>query len=173
MRALFVFAAGAVLLLSVMSCKSQKAASKEPATVSSQVEKKDSLLIKIKREACFGRCPQYYATVYKTGFVEYYGEMNVKKVGQWYAHLTNEQLTYLFDAIRQNKLESMDSVYVNPYLADYPAFALWVSVKGPRKKIAISHESPPVEIQEFTQLFEELLDRLQWDQRPKARRDEE
>ena len=161
------------LLLALSSCKSQKTT---PATENVSVmetSSTDSLLVKIKREACFGRCPQYYATVYKSGFAEYYGEMNVKKVGPWYARLSSEQLAFLIDAIRQNKIEAMDTSYSNPYLADFPAYSLWVADKKPRKKILLNHESPPVPITEFTQVFEELLDQLRWEHHPKARKDEE
>jgi hypothetical protein len=161
------------LLLMISSCKSQKTIPAKESVSSIEVTSADSLLVKIKREACFGRCPQYYATVYKSGFAEYYGEMNVKKVGPWYARLSSEQLTFLVDAIRQNKIEAMDTAYSNPYLADFPVYTLWVADKKPRKKILLNHESPPVPITEFTQVFEELLDQLRWEHLPKARKDEE
>ncbi len=161
------------LLMAMSSCKSQKTASAKESLPSGESTFIDTLLVKIKREACFGRCPQYYATVYKSGFAEYYGEMNVKKVGQWYARLSSEQLTFLLDAIRENKMETMDTAYSNPYLADFPVYSLWVADKKPRKKILLNHESPPVPITEFTQIFEGLLDQLRWEQQAKARKDEE
>lgn len=161
------------LLMAMSSCKSNKYASTSETVSAVNAASIDTLLVKIKREACFGRCPQYYATVYKSGFAEYYGEMNVKKGGQWYARLSSEQLTYLLDAIRENKIESMDTAYSNPYLADFPVYTLWVADKKPRKKILLNHESPPVPITEFTQVLEELLDQLRWDHHPKARKEEE
>ena len=160
-------------LIGLSSCKSQKNTSSKENVSIVEATAVDTLLVKIKREACFGRCPQYYATVYKSGFAEYYGEMNVKKVGQWYAQMSSEQLTYLIDAIRQNKMEAMDTSYSNPYLADFPVYSLWIADKKPRKKILLNHESPPVPISEFTQVFEELLDQLRWNHHPKARKDEE
>lgn len=161
------------LLVALSSCKSHKNASTSERVSTVEAATVDSLLVMIKREACFGRCPQYYATVYKSGFAEYYGEMNVKKVGQWYARLSSEQLAYLVGAIRDNKIEAMDTLYSNPYLADFPVYSLWIADKKPRKKILLNHESPPVSIVEFTQVFEELLDQLRWDHHPKARKDEE
>ncbi|MBK9638960.1 MAG: hypothetical protein IPO63_14585 [Bacteroidetes bacterium] len=161
------------LLMVVSSCKSQKNASSNENASAVNTTSIDTLLVKIKREACFGRCPQYYATIYKTGFAEYYGEMNVKKVGQWYARLSPEQLASLFDAIRENKMEAMDTSYSNPFLADFPTYSLWIADKNPRKKILLNHESPPVQIIEFTQVLEGLLDQLRWEHHPKARKDEE
>lgn len=159
--------------LALVGCKSHQSAAEKEAKVSKTIAISDSLLVKIKREACFGRCPQYYATIYKTGWAEYYGEMNVRKVGQWYARLTNEQLIYLNEAIRKYRIEELDSAYSNPYLADFPVYYLWVSDKKPRKEIMLNHESLPAEISEFTQILEGLLDELDWVQRPKARKDEE
>ncbi|MBK7682077.1 MAG: hypothetical protein IPJ26_06225 [Bacteroidetes bacterium] len=166
---LFSFA----LLLAMSSCKSHKNTSPSGSESNVEATPVDTLLVMIKREACFGRCPQYYATVYKSGFAEYYGEMNVKKIGQWYARLSSEQLAYLVKAISDNKIEAMDTSYSNPYLADFPVYSLWIADKNPRKKILLNHESPPVPIIEFTQVFEELLDQLRWDHHPKARKDEE
>jgi hypothetical protein len=157
----------------LFSCKSPKPSTTVSIEDTPQSVSLDSLLVGIKREACFGRCPQYTATIYKSGWAEYYGEMNVKKVGAWHAKLSEEQQAYLIQAIRQNKMEAMDTSYSNPYLADFPAYALWISVNKPRKKILVNHESPPTEIKEFTQVLEELLDQLRWVQHPKARKDEE
>jgi hypothetical protein len=162
-----------VFVLAIGGCKSRQPAAEKAAVVSETVSKTDTLLVKIKREACFGRCPQYYATIYKTGWAEYYGERNVKKIGPWYARLTYEQLDYLYEAIRGNKMESMDTAYSNPYLADFPVYYLWVADKKPRKQIMLNHESLPTEIDEFTKILEGLLDQLRWEQHPKARKDEE
>lgn len=162
-----------VFLLAVGGCKFQKPSAEKVEVLSETVSTTDTLLVKIKREACFGRCPQYYATIYKTGWAEYYGEMNVKKVGQWYARLTYEQLNYLYEAIRIYKIESMDTAYSNPYLADFPVYYLWVADKKPRKQIMLNHETLPTEIKEFTEVLEGLMDQLRWVQHPKARKDEE
>jgi hypothetical protein len=160
-----------------LSCKTKKSGSSSTnnSTVnsgSSYVE--DSLLVAISRGACFGACPQFKATVYKSGFAVYEGEKNVKKTGTWTARLSNQQLDDLIKVIRNYKMEEKDSAYVNKYLADYPAYFLWISDKKPRKEILINHEAPPVDIVEFTQIYERLLDSLQWRLGPgKPRQDTE
>ncbi|MBK7887304.1 MAG: hypothetical protein IPJ86_08370 [Bacteroidetes bacterium] len=160
-----------------LSCKTKKSGSSSTnnSTVnsgSSNVE--DSLLVAISRGACFGACPQFKATVYKSGFAVYEGEKNVKKTGTWTARLSTQQLEDLIKVIRNYKMEEKDSAYVNKYLADYPAYFLWISDKKPRKEILINHEAPPVDIVEFTQIYERLLDNLQWRLGPgKPRQDTE
>lgn len=167
-----------IAALAVMGCKSRK--SEKASAVEVQTERtrevaaQDSLLIAIKRNACFGACPQYTATVFKNGYTLYEGERNVKKIGKWKSQLTRQQIDELTLALRENKMEEKDSAYINKYLADYPVYFLWVSDKKSRRQIEINHEAPPVEIVEFTKIFERMLDQLHWSQvSGKARRDEE
>ncbi len=134
----------------------------------------DSLLVAIQRGACFGACPQFKATVYKSGFAVYEGEKNVKKLGKWTSFLSPEKMNSLLSAIRGYKMEEKDSAYVNKYLADFPAYYLWISDKKPRKEILVNHEAPPVDITEFTTLLQRLLDEVKWSPASgKARHDEE
>lgn len=133
----------------------------------------DSLLVGIQRGACFGACPQYKATVYKSGLAVYEGEKNVKKTGVWFAKLTETQLEELHELLLTYRMEEKDTAYINKYLADYPAYYLTVCYRRPRKTILVNHESPPVEITEYTQLLEQMLDRLHWIPRERARQSEE
>ncbi|MBL7924772.1 MAG: hypothetical protein JNL88_11285 [Bacteroidia bacterium] len=155
------------------ACKSHKPETAAGAKPEVAVQTKDSLLAGISRGACFGACPQYKAMVYKSGYATYEGERHVKKTGTWSAQLNDEQLQSLYALIRQYKMEEKDTAYINKYLADYPAYLLWISDFRARRQILVNHEAPPVEISEFTQLFERILDQLKWQQQSKARRDEE
>lgn len=173
------YVCAALLLASALTgCKSNKNSSSGKTAViaadASSPVAKDSLLISLRRGACFGACPQFTATVYKSGFAEYSGEKNVKKLGVWITTLSKEQLGDLTTLIRQYKLEEMDTAYINQYLADYPSYLLVVCDKKPRKQILVNHEKPPVEISEFTKLYERIIDELNWQLiQGKARRDEE
>ncbi len=166
------------LSLTVVSCKCHEKSQAADKAITQEVKNTqtavDSLLAGISRGACFGACPQYKATVYKSGFALYEGERNVKKTGTWSATLSKEQLNELLGFLRVYKMEEKDSAYINKYLADYPAYYLWICDRKPRREILINHEAPPVEIIEYTKLFEKLLDQLQWKPLPgKARHDEE
>lgn len=124
----------------------------------------DSVLAAIDRGACFGRCPEFYACVSKSRTAWYKGRRNVKKTGVWKAQLSEEQYSEVLNLVRSYKVEQMDTAYINKYLADFPAYELWVSDHKPLKHILINHEAPPEEITGFTKRFEEFLDRTRWEQ---------
>ncbi|MBL0095433.1 MAG: hypothetical protein IPP46_02270 [Bacteroidetes bacterium] len=138
MMNLRIFSALLIVATIATSCKTKKsgASTTDNASASNSVSStvEDSLLVAISRGACFGACPQFKATVYKSGFAVYEGEKNVKKTGTWTARLSTQQLDDLIKMIRNYKMEEKDSAYVNKYLADYPAYFLWISDKKPRKE---------------------------------------
>lgn len=148
-----------VMLAAFFSCGTAK-----KSVQSSDEQGADSVLVAIDRGACFGRCPEYYACVSKSRIAWYKGRRNVKKTGVWKAQLSEEQYKEVLAFVRSYKVEQMDTVYINKYLADFPAYELWVSDHKPLKHILVNHEAPPEEITGFTKRFEEFLERTRWEQ---------
>lgn len=144
------------------SCKQRQSTASSSSNGTSELQLQDSLLVSIRRGACFGRCPEYEASIYKSGFAEYKGVANVKKLGTWTTRLSPEQLKEMVALIRESKMEEKDSAYVNKYLADFPAYYLWIADLKPRRQILVNHEAPPEQISEFTSLLDKLLESLQW-----------
>jgi len=138
------------------------AAQKHNSSTSEKIFTKDSLLAAIDRGACFGRCPEYKAIIYKSGFAEYYGRRNVDKIGYFNGQFSKADLKALINLIRANKLEEKDSTYINKYLADYPSWSLSVSDLKPIKTIIITHESPPLEIAEFGKAMDQYFSKIIW-----------
>jgi hypothetical protein len=73
-----------------------------------------------------------------------------------------DQLSELVAFIRENKIEDKDSIYVNKYLADFPAFTLYVSDIHPTKKIFVNHEAPPKDLDLLKETLNNLLNRISW-----------
>ena len=142
----------------MIACSTNKRA----GASSEKVYTKDSLLAAIERGACFGRCPEYKATIYKSGYAEYTGRRNVEKIGSYFGRLSNEELLTLKTLMRSNKMEEKDTAYINKYLADFPGWALWVSDLKPTKTIVISHEAPPAEITDFGKGLDQALNSIKW-----------
>ncbi len=145
-------------MLLVIACASTK--HKESTVI--KVSAKDSLLAAIERSACFGKCPQYKTIIYKSGFAEYYGKKNIDKIGYYTGQLQADDLNKLYSLIRTYKMEEKDTSYINKYLADYPAWELWISDLNPTKHIQISHEAPPSEITEFGKAMDQFLTSVKW-----------
>lgn len=146
-------------VLSMFACKTHKA---DPVANEVVENSSDTLLVSLKRGACFGACPQFDCVIYKSGYAVYDGERNVSKTGRWHALLSREQVTALRSLIGTCRMEEMDTVYINKYLADYPAFFVAVSDKKPTKRIYVNHDQPPVEITSFVTNLERMLESLEW-----------
>ncbi len=131
-------------------------------STTNKVYLKDSLLASIERSACFGKCPQYKTIIYKSGFAEYYGKKDIDKIGYYTGQLNADDLNRLYSLIRTYKMEEKDTAYINKYLADFPAWSLWVSDLNPTKHIQISHEAPPSEITEFGKAMDQYLVSVKW-----------
>ncbi len=154
---------GVFLIVHTFSCASSKkkgATSTSSVVVESAVE--DSLLVSLRRGACFGACPQFTYTVYKSGYAEYNGERNVKKTGKWVARLSKEEIVEIVGWIRQYKMEEKNKSYINEYLADFPGVWVTVSDKNPRLEIFVNHDQPPVEITGFISLVEGTISKQKW-----------
>lgn len=126
------------------------------------VDSGDTLLAGIKRGPCFGKCPQYEAMIYHSGYATYLGERNVSRIGKWDSRLDDEQLSLVKSILKDSGADRWDSVYVNKYLADFPVLFLWISRDGTSRRITINHEAPPEEITGFARELDRLLSGLDW-----------
>lgn len=149
-----------VVIVSCASSKKKVETKESSAEVETAVE--DSLLVSLRRGACFGACPQFTYTVYKSGYAEYNGERNVKKTGKWVARLSKEEIVEIVGWIRQYKMEEKNKSYINEYLADFPGVWVTVSDKNPRFEIFVNHDQPPVEITGFISLVEGTISKQKW-----------
>ena len=143
------------LLLAAVSCSSSRIASYRQY-------QSDSLLVAIERGACFGACPEFKAVIYKSGFAVYQGRRHVNLIGTFNAHLSSCKMDSLLAFIRREKVEEFDSAYVNPHLADFPAYFMWISDIKSSHQILVSHEAPPEKVQSLTNRIETVVNGLEW-----------
>ncbi len=163
-----------LFLFLLASCAATKGPQPDTVKTSSSVsttEKTDSLLTAIERYPCFGACPEYKLTIYKSGYTTYEGRRNVEKLGGYSSQLSAAQLNDVYSKIRAYNLENRDSSYVNIYLADYPGWKLWVADKNPRKEIMIMHEAPPEELTKYGEFLDGIPAQLNWTKISSANRD--
>jgi hypothetical protein len=140
----------------LFSCKSQNTVS------NTERIPEDSTLTGIERGPCFGRCPEYKAVIYVTGFAEYYGRRNTDKLGYFQAKLSPQQLADVKTLMTRYNMDLADSAYVNPYIADYPAYFLMVRDSRGSRQVLVNHEDPPVNIREFTFELDKMLPSFPW-----------
>ena len=143
-----------IVSLSITSCKSTE----NKVNVSVQ----DSLLTSITRRPCFGKCPVFVFAVYKSGYATYFGEQNVANKGLFETRLSAEIVRLITQEIRTAKIESLDTLYNNKYLADYPNWNIAVCDKQQKKMIKVNHENPPTELVNYAKLLDKISNEALW-----------
>lgn len=151
-----------IFLLSLIALVAFSWSCKSSADTATSAAPGDTVMAGIERGPCFGRCPQYKAMFYTTGFATYEGIRNTSREGVYNARLSQEMLLEIKDALSRNNMAAADSEYVNKLLADYPAFWLWISDKKGSRKIHVNHEKPPVTIDDYAHTMDNLIERIDW-----------
>jgi hypothetical protein len=122
----------------------------------------DSVLTGIERGPCFGKCPEYKAVIYTTGFAEYYGRRNNPRQGYFQCRLSPEKLSEVKSLMKQYHMAEADSEYVNKFLADFPAYWLMVRDAKGSRKVLVNHQEPPYDILDYTVEIDKLVEGLPW-----------
>lgn len=161
-----------LLLTSWTSCKIRRDNKNDVTTSPAPDVSADSLLVELQRGACFGACPQFIFTVYKSGLAVYQGERHTRRIGDWTARANPEQLAQIRSLMGQARMEQRDTAYINKYLADYPAYFITVCDRFPRKRIYINHDQPPAEITVFVTDLEKIMEALDWKSKTAVKSDE-
>jgi hypothetical protein len=144
----------ALISIILSACKSTK------SDVS--IQNQDSLLTSISRRPCFGKCPVFVFTIYKSGYATYLGEQNVANKGFFETRLSTEIVNVIIQQIRTDKIESLDTLYNNKFLADYPNWNISVCDKQPKKMISVNHENPPSELVNYAKLLDKISNEAIW-----------
>lgn len=121
-----------------------------------------TLLLSIKRNPCYGKCPWYEAELYDDGMIVYHGKKNVQHVGDFVIHTKPKTVRSIVDQAQKNGFFTMSSSYpVNPKnkIPDLPITTLMVKLGRTSKTITMQNEIP-VELLQYVQDIEGLLKRM-------------
>ncbi|KAA3648572.1 MAG: hypothetical protein DWP98_08460 [Bacteroidetes bacterium] len=121
----------------------------------------DSLIARIQRTACFGRCPIYTASIYKSGYVEYLGQRWVKREGLFSSHMNQEQIDLLLNRAKEIGFMNLKNSYDSENITDLPSTIISLRIKD-QAKIIVNRYQAPENLILFQQYFDELLDELEY-----------
>lgn len=165
------------------SCKTQKAKSekvvkKTEETAKAPTEKiigegvqyqkestnkvEDSLLARIQRTPCFGRCPIYILSFYKGGAVIYKGEKWVEMEGVFISKVSAAVLQSILDKAKEVGFWKMENVYDNEHVTDLPSTIVTIQ-KGDKLKVVANRYNGPEEEANFEQYLDNLVTNLNWE----------
>ncbi|HIA35851.1 MAG TPA: hypothetical protein EYN89_03715 [Flavobacteriales bacterium] len=120
----------------------------------------DSLLAFIKRTPCYGRCPIYSASFYKSGYVVYRGERFVEKQGIYTGKITEENLRSVSKMARSVNYMGFEKEY-DTSVTDLPTTYTSIYLDGARKEVR-NRAGGPNELRTFEVHLDKILDNISW-----------
>ena len=116
----------------------------------------DSLVAYLEKSPCFGRCPTFTFSVYRSGYVVYDGKTNVPNIGKYYSWLTHQQLVDMGKKAEEAGFFELNDEYRNLHLTDFPTIYIEIRYRGKKKKITHYDANPPANLV----MMENYLDTL-------------
>lgn len=146
MRLLLVVTA----VLGVAGCKTAPEPAKEvetntmPVLLAEPTRPKVEVLASISREACFGKCPVYSATVMTDGTVSFDGKHYTDAPGPQNTKLEADQLQALITRFETSGFNDWSTSYVRHYVTDMAYVTL--SFRGKSIRHYLGDDQAPVEL---------------------------
>ncbi len=125
-------------------------------------EAADSVYASIKRTPCYGRCPIYEVTIYKSGFVAYNGIRFVERLGQHRSRITQDQLKQIAAKAEEIGYFELNNNYDSP-VTDFPTTITVLNVAGKSRKEIKNRVGAPDSLKEYEKFLDELLNGLTWE----------
>lgn len=127
-----------LILFAFAACAGKKQLGSKTGTTKSKV-KID--YVKMRRTACFGRCPMYNIEVYENGTVRYTGERFVKDSGIYEKNIGAAKAAEILNEFEQYRIDTCSETYES-LIADLPGIYYNFNVNGEEQKIANAHFGP-------------------------------
>ncbi len=117
----------------------------------------DSLVAYLERTRCFGICPVYSISIYRSGCVVFEGNEHVKPIGNYFTFLNRTELVSIGAQAEQLGFFNLNDEYRNPYLTDFPTVYVEVRYKGKKKRVWHYDAEPPRNLVEMEDFIDKLF----------------
>lgn len=117
----------------------------------------DSLVAYLERTRCFGICPVYSISIYRSGCVVFVGNEHVKPIGNHFTFLNRTELISIGEQAEKSGFFNLNDEYRNPYLTDFPTVYVEVRYKGKKKRVWHYDAEPPRNLVEMEDYIDKLL----------------
>lgn len=117
----------------------------------------DSLVAYLERTRCFGICPVYSISIYRSGCVVFEGNEHVKPLGNHFTFLNRSDLISVGQRAEELGFFSLNDEYRNPYLTDFPTVYVEVRYKGKKKRVWHYDAEPPRNLVEMEDFIDNLF----------------
>lgn len=154
------FIIGMAALAFLLSCHNSKQSVKDDVSGKPAKVNGDSLLASITRTPCYGRCPHYTISIYKTGLVVYDGKQFVNKTGIHTTRLSEEKLEEIKNMAAQLNYYNLEDKYES-HMTDLPSCTTTMNTEKGKKEI-FHYGKAPDNLIKFERYLDGLFANQEW-----------
>ncbi len=122
----------------------------------------DSLLFKLERTPCFGRCPTFSISVFTGGYVEYQGDRNVEKIGFYKSKMSAKEIEKLQLMVNELDIYKLKDIY-DANMTDIPSTIITYQYQD-NAKVVVDRANSPEKLRLFEKEVELMLNQLTYEQ---------
>jgi hypothetical protein len=152
---------GVIFSFLFIACKGQQKAAGQAGKAEDK-NSADSLFAAIERTPCFGRCPTYVISIYKSGYVVYQAKQWVKDSGIFYTFISQKQLSDISAMAEKIGFAGMQDTYHDPKIMDAPTTFISYRVNGKIKRIDDTYGDTPASLTEFEKYIDGIFSETKW-----------
>ena len=113
-----------------------------------------SVLVKMKKTPCFGKCPYFEVIIFNDGSINYEGFSFVDNIGLFSSEINKKKIALIEDYIRRIDFFSLEEVY-DARVSDLPSVIIEVNLHGKYHKVKGRYRVP-----EKFKLFTNFIDNI-------------
>jgi hypothetical protein len=128
----------------IAACAQSRKAGSKKTTVASKTPAalKGLSSVTLRRSACFGRCPEYIATIHSDGLAEYAGSRYATPLGVYKKNIGAAEAQKLLKSFMAHRADTCSELYESR-IADLPGLHYILTINGKKKIINNANFGPP------------------------------
>ncbi|MBI2968361.1 MAG: hypothetical protein HYY40_11200 [Bacteroidetes bacterium] len=120
----------------------------------------DSVFATLERTPCYGRCPNYKITIYKSGYTLYEGKRFTDRIGLFTCFLTRQEMGNILERAKSINYFNLQDVY-DSQVTDLPSVITSIR-EGNRVKTVKARFNVPPALRNFEQYFDSIFENKTW-----------
>lgn len=122
----------------------------------------DSLIVYYDRGSCFGTCPVFTLSVYRSGLAVYEGRQFVDKMGRHSGTMAKKDINAILDKASAIGFFEMQRRYDNPMVSDLPGTAVKLqNSEGQIWEVYARYQYPP-SLSELYEILDKAIENTTW-----------
>ncbi len=125
---------------------------------------KDTVVIRMQRTLCFGKCPVDILTIRESGRAVYEGQKNVERKGMYQKTVQGETLQRILQKAQDIGFFELQKEYDQPKVTDIPSTILTIRDRGQSHRVKARYGVPDG-LEELIAEIEKVIESEGWEER--------